>query len=54
LNLVVMLFNDLIVKIPGLMVVLQLAGFVLVVVQLVLSIQVLIFGFARLGLIQLA
>lgn len=51
LNFVVMLFNDAILKLPGLMPLLQLLGAVLVVVQVALAIQELIYGFAGLGLI---
>lgn len=49
MNLLVMLFNDLIVKIPGLMLVLQLLGTVLIVVQVALAVQELIYAFTRLG-----
>ncbi len=49
LNLVVMLFNDQILKIPGLLLVLQLLGTVLVVVQVALAVQELIYAFTRLG-----
>jgi len=52
LNLVVMLFNDLILKVPGLGLVLQLLGTVLIVVQVALAVQAFLFALARLGLVE--
>ena len=52
LNLLVMLFNSAILKIPGLMLVLQLMGTVLIVVQVALAVQVLIYGLRGVGLIS--
>ena len=50
LNFIVMFFNDPIVRLPGLMPVLQLLGAVLVVVQVALVVQVMIYALAKLGL----
>lgn len=53
MNLVVMLLIDPILKIPGIMVALQLAGVFLLVVQVALAFQVMIYSFARLGLVTI-
>lgn len=52
LNFLVMFFIDLVLKLPGLMLVLQMLGSILAVVQVALAVQEFINAFARLGLVD--
>jgi hypothetical protein len=52
LNFIVMVFNDQILRLPGLLPGLQILGAVLVVVQIALAIQVMIYAFTNFGLIS--